>query len=936
VAGLPGHCYLARPVRQSLTHEAGAHAVGSVPPRVQPDRFHGLLDDLGDAIPVQMLPCCAPAHNATEQGSRPVAAQLQPMTQNAHRASRFPFAERYRDQSAVSLAVLLFVADCHDVAVPSKFDIFDAQGCERRTPQRGCIAKNHQGAIAGGDRPLVADRANDRAEVARLDSGLLVRELAENPPGAAQQLFKFSSVRTHQPGGDMVTVDGETMPFRGGDLPSPAQQVRHVKLDRLLGRRQGNQATGGRPGAKDAHICGIGADCPRGEARILVSLALGLKRGQIWWIETHVGVSGGRHIQLVSTSRNGKSYRPLTGVLGRIRYRIGDYATLAATADTTPRVRAIARPPPNTAFSGASFDLHPIPQRKRVDRTAPSGIGALGIGLLKYCAIGTPSVSIPFASLLKICSLARSTAPEKGFAMGSQSITEPKNGNAAHNGDGRLVCRECGKVFTEKKKENQANPDWFRTAEGPLCRNRPECRGRQLHAEFEKRGLKRWARHTQEQLLAVMDVPPTDWDRSKKWESVYAPHERLRAAVEFYSTCWPVCLLYAVQTDAEGEPVREFGEWKRHTNRSLAAVLALSQATVQRAVTHLARRNLLTVLDDRLYAELAPKLLTLQERDSIHESDSYGINNLAGLLPKALKTLAKTRERVSPESYTRVNAVAIDARTRQNRAISDARTLAADTVINSCHAELSLLSRLEEGETSEVVASSSSSFGNPPGSLAFQDGDDDGTVDMYLHVVESLRPETDGPQLGAPEAAIPPAGAPGVAMPDPPSQTPEAISEMYAAGFGIGALAKLPSPRPAVDLTPVQKIAEGTGLDEDAAGKIWRKTRALDASVTGPEVQRLVIMKLGQLREAIRRGKVENLPGLLIEAVPKMVKGPDLRAARDFLHAAGGDAAGAEQEEESNIRFAGQILSGAVEDAGPAEIDWAREISDAAKRKGMK
>jgi hypothetical protein len=95
-------------------------------------------------------------------------------------------------------------------------------------------------------------------------------------------------------------------------------------------------------------------------------------------------------------------------------------------------------------------------------------------------------------------------------------------------------------------------------------------------------------------------------------------------------------------------------------------------------------------------------------------------------------------------------------------------------------------------------------------------------------------------------------------------------------------------------------------------------------------------MKLGQLREAIRRGKVENLPGLLIEAVPKMVKGPDLRAARDSLRAAAGDAAGAEQEEKSNIRFAEQILSGAVADAGPAEIDWAREISDVAKRKGMK
>ena len=62
-------------------------------------------------------------------------------------------------------------------------------------------------------------------------------------------------------------------------------------------------------------------------------------------------------------------------------------------------------------------------------------------------------------------------------------------------------------------------PEYNLTATGPICRNRPECRGRQLSQSYEARGLKRWARQTAEHLLRLMDVPPKGWDPEKVWES---------------------------------------------------------------------------------------------------------------------------------------------------------------------------------------------------------------------------------------------------------------------------------------------------------------------------------------------------------------------------------------------------------------------------------
>src|SRR5262249_10837869 len=131
----------------------------------------------------------------------------------------------------------------------------------------------------------------------------------------------------------------------------------------------------------------------------------------------------------------------------------------------------------------------------------------------------------------------------------------------------QIACKDCGKVYDLERERLRTIQGYQRTAEGVICRNRPECRGRQLSAEYDRRGLKKWSRRTQEQLLAIMDCPPKNWDKSKKWESVQEAHERVGAAVEFFSTCWPVCLLYAVQTDEEGEPIKEMGEWKYHTTR---------------------------------------------------------------------------------------------------------------------------------------------------------------------------------------------------------------------------------------------------------------------------------------------------------------------------------------------------------------------------------
>ena len=254
------------------------------------------------------------------------------------------------------------------------------------------------------------------------------------------------------------------------------------------------------------------------------------------------------------------------------------------------------------------------------------------------------------------------------------------------------TCYQCGKVFDPTKRTRTAS-EFNLTSNGPLCRNQPECRGRVLSQKYEERGLKRWARQTQEELLALMDLPPRGWNPAKKWESVHPFHDRVFAAIKFYSVCWPVCLEFAVQTDADGEPIKEHGEWKRHTHRSLGAILHLTQTTVTRSVIYLKRRRLLAEIDGRLYPDLAPKSLNPQERDACTRINESILKDLAALPRKVLRTLEELWPSLEPDACTRIKAISLDACIQLNRAISDARTVASQKVLDACTPHLSLLSR---------------------------------------------------------------------------------------------------------------------------------------------------------------------------------------------------------------------------------------------------
>ena len=269
------------------------------------------------------------------------------------------------------------------------------------------------------------------------------------------------------------------------------------------------------------------------------------------------------------------------------------------------------------------------------------------------------------------------------------------------------TCYACGKTFDHTKQARRTTKDYNTTTDGTLCRNRPECRGRTLSRKYEDRGLRRWARQTQEELLLVMDLPPRGWDPAKKWVSIHQPHERIFAAIKFYSVCWPVCIEFAVQTDEDGEPLKEHGEWKRHTHRSLAKILHMQQAQVTRNIEYLKQRNLLTDLEGRLYPDLGPKSLDPLKRDDCIVISESNLKDLAALPSKAFNLVAALKAVLPADDYTVIKAAAIDACTALNLAISDARTEASRKVLDACQPHVSLLSRLGDYKQTQRASSHS-------------------------------------------------------------------------------------------------------------------------------------------------------------------------------------------------------------------------------------
>lgn len=374
--------------------------------------------------------------------------------------------------------------------------------------------------------------------------------------------------------------------------------------------------------------------------------------------------------------------------------------------------------------------------------------------------------------------------------MESNSVLEGTT-NTSVNGSGataqgkveRVACVECGEKYHPVSESNR----FYRNTDGIHCAQKAACRARVMGDEFDRRGLKRWGRRTQEQLLLIMDCPPKDWDRTKKWVSIHLAHERVAAAIELYSLCWPVCLFYAVQTNEDGEPIKDpyTGDWRHHTHRSLGEVLGLHQSTVSRAIVYLKLRHMIDDGEGRTWIDLDPKPLSISERDACTRDadpasgseDGQGDPNdpsVAGykaILPSARKVLAFHLTTLPVDACTRLHEVAANACRHQNGLFSDARAWTTKTIVDACreertraengvsdacNGEISLLSRVREGAV------------DPPSTLSSSSA------------VEPMRAQSPLEDRGF----------------DDDDTTKTLVDELQAAGLGRGALAKLPSPRP--------------------------------------------------------------------------------------------------------------------------------------------
>lgn len=96
------------------------------------------------------------------------------------------------------------------------------------------------------------------------------------------------------------------------------------------------------------------------------------------------------------------------------------------------------------------------------------------------------------------------------------------------------------------------------------------------------------------------------------------------------------------------------------------------------------------------------------------------------------------------------------------------------------------------------------------------------------------------------------------------------------------AVVEEPPPPASLPPAPIEShVAEELSIDEDAAERLVAGCKAVEPSVTGPEIVELARSKI----VALRGQKILNPVGLLIKHVPKMCRGGTLQAVREQIEA---------------------------------------------------
>lgn len=85
---------------------------------------------------------------------------------------------------------------------------------------------------------------------------------------------------------------------------------------------------------------------------------------------------------------------------------------------------------------------------------------------------------------------------------------------------------------------------------------------------------------------------------------------------------------------------------------------------------------------------------------------------------------------------------------------------------------------------------------------------------------------------------------------------------------------------PLTTFSTMSAVAAALSIDADAAQRLVWATRKIEPSITAREIIALATVKLTQVREQIRQGKITNVVGFLIAAIPKMATGEPMADAR--------------------------------------------------------
>lgn len=416
----------------------------------------------------------------------------------------------------------------------------------------------------------------------------------------------------------------------------------------------------------------------------------------------------------------------------------------------------------------------------------------------------------------------------------SRRIPSPEAGE-------QVSCRDCGYPYSVEGKHHKR--PYIPVAGGAICRDRRSCRARQLATQI---GLDLYSRNPRERLISRMDIRPADW-RKKHWQSAHTEEERVEAAVEYFSWCFPISMTYAVQIDADDEIIKDrYGKPVPHTHVTLAAWLNLSRSNVSRAIKRCERRHRIFQSDGRIGLVPKPKL-TPEERAALDDSDRGWGNGVPRKYRGAIRDLLDG----APAGIRTDTVRSIDeACTRFNAELAGIRTARDQAIEQACIAAASFMSRVLTFKTATRQPSSVS--GGLP------------KADRGPSLTDGDAGQEEHKQLPAPLG--------------PPRPGGEDLDPLYAAGLGQGALAKLPVPRPSIDA--IRYIAENAAIEQDAAATIYARILEIDATVTKEETVQLIEMKRSEVHAAILSGKIEQPTAYLITYVPKLAQGPHLAMAR--------------------------------------------------------